>query len=163
MGHDGLCVIDGPKGEKGPPGLYDGPGPCGPPDRDVTGKLLEPGWTSNPEFCSHEIDRVQIAPGVFRCPKCEEKDHPSASSILEQAVATVAQRAVDYNNPSGERSMKATVEAFNAVTGLNLTTLQGWMFMCCLKLVRGQQSPHKMDSWLDGASYFALAGEEALK
>lgn len=99
------------------------------------------------------------------CERDAERDFTrlSASSILQQAIDTVKQRGRDYNNPSGERSMKAAVEAFNAITGLQLTTLQGWMFMCVLKLVRGQQSPAKLDNWLDLSAYGSLAGEEALK
>lgn len=87
----------------------------------------------------------------------------SASSILEAAVATVAQRGVDYNNPSGERSMKATVEAFNAIRGTSLTVSDGWAFMVCLKMVRAKHSPGKTDSHLDGAAYFALQAEEDAK
>lgn len=84
----------------------------------------------------------------------------SAVEILKQAQAEMADRAKTYDNPDGERSMEATVKAFNAITGHNLTTAQGWKFMVMLKLVRSEQGAHRADSYVDGAAYFALAGEE---
>lgn len=86
----------------------------------------------------------------------------TADSILHQAAATVEQRGKDYNSPGGERSMRATVEAFNAIRGKDLSVVDGWAFMEILKMVRARHSPHKIDNFLDGAAYAALAGEEAL-
>ena len=54
-----------------------------------------------------------------------------------------------------ERSMEATVTAFNAVTGLELTEAQGWQFMMMLKMVR-ENRQHKDDNILDLACYGAL-------
>lgn len=72
-------------------------------------------------------------------------------------------RAATYDKPEGERSMGATVEAFNAVTGHQLTEEQGWLFMALLKAVRSQQGGYRADSYEDGAAYFALAGEAAAR
>lgn len=85
----------------------------------------------------------------------------SAPDILAQAAAEMADRARTYDRPEGERSMAATVAAFAAVTGLRLTETQGWLFMVMLKAVRSQQGLHRADSFVDGAAYFALAGEAA--
>ena len=57
--------------------------------------------------------------------------------------------------------MSATVEAFGAITGVDMTEEQGWLFMAVLKAVRSQQGGYRADSYEDGAAYFALAGEAA--
>lgn len=85
----------------------------------------------------------------------------NANEILTRAAGHLADRAKTYDKPQGERSMKATVEAFKAVTGHELTETQGWLFMALLKAVRSQQGEFKLDSFEDGAAYFALAGESA--
>ena len=59
--------------------------------------------------------------------------------------------------------MGATVDAFQAVTGVSMTEEQGWLFMALLKAVRSQQGAYRADSYEDGAAYFALAGEAAVR
>jgi len=59
--------------------------------------------------------------------------------------------------------MARTVLAFNALTGANLTVLQGWIFMLCLKLARSQQGKYHADDFIDLTGYAVLAGEEAYK
>ena len=88
-----------------------------------------------------------------------------ASEIIEQALKHMRDRAATYDRPDGERSIGATVEAFNAVTGDGLmnTEERGWLFMLLLKAVRSQQGDYRADSYEDGAAYFALAGEAAFK
>mgnify|MGYP000657523540 CR=1 FL=1 len=85
----------------------------------------------------------------------------NASDILTQAAAEMANRAATYDKPEGERSMAATVAAFNAVTGHTLNEQQGWQFMELLKIVRSNQGGYRADSFIDGAAYAALAGEAA--
>jgi hypothetical protein len=85
----------------------------------------------------------------------------TAASILKTGLKHMEDRATTYDKPEGERSMKATVEAFNAVTGHNLTKEQGWHFMTILKVVRSQQGNFKLDNYEDGSAYFGLAGEAA--
>lgn len=87
----------------------------------------------------------------------------TAHEILQAAQQHMQDRAKKYDNPKGERSMSATVTAFNAVTDSSMTEEQGWLFMALLKAVRSQQGDHDIDSFEDGASYFALAGECASK
>jgi hypothetical protein len=86
----------------------------------------------------------------------------TASDILTAAAKHQQDRAATYDK-DGERSIPATVDAFNAVTGHNLTHEHGWLFMCLLKLVRSQQGDLRMDSYEDGASYISLMGEQAAK
>lgn len=91
----------------------------------------------------------------------EGGNHLNAHKILEKAAQHMKDRAATYDKPEGERSMGATVEAFKAITGHELTEEQGWLFMALLKAVRSQQGGYRADSYEDGAAYFALAGEAA--
>lgn len=83
----------------------------------------------------------------------------TAAGILGQAISEMEDRAKTYDRAEGERSMGRTVNAFNAITGGNMTEVQGWLFMAVLKSVRSQQGGYRADSFIDGAAYFALAGE----
>ena len=85
----------------------------------------------------------------------------TAHEILQAAKQHMQDRAKTYDKPEGERSMSATVEAFGAITGVNMTEEQGWLFMAVLKAVRSQQGDYHEDCYTDGAAYFALAGEAA--
>ena len=87
----------------------------------------------------------------------------TANSILNAAAQHMKDRAITYDKKDGERSMAATVDAFRATTGIELTEEQGWHFMALLKLVRSQQGDLRLDSYEDGAAYIALAGEAAAK
>ena len=82
----------------------------------------------------------------------------SAAHFLREAAATIDLRAAQRDMPS-ERSMKRTVEAFNALVGQTLTETQGWLFMVLLKLSRAQAGSFHLDDWLDAAAYTALALE----
>lgn len=84
-----------------------------------------------------------------------------AAEILQQAAEHMIDRASTYDNESGERSIPATVEAFNAITDHELTAEQGWLFMVILKLVRSQQGDYKADNYEDSSAYAALMGEQA--
>ena len=57
--------------------------------------------------------------------------------------------------------MGATVDAFRAVTGHDLTEEQGWLFMGLLKMVRSQQGGFRADNYEDLAAYAGLQGEAA--
>lgn len=80
------------------------------------------------------------------------------SHILQTAEQTVNQRAADRDT-SSERSMAATVAAFNAIHGTNLTEAQGWNFMVLLKIKRAFTGGYKDDDHVDMAAYVALCAE----
>jgi hypothetical protein len=63
--------------------------------------------------------------------------------------------------PPLERSMRKTVDAFNVITGQDLTEAEGWLFMEVLKNVRlfTDQSKFHQDSAEDGIAYAALKAE----
>ena len=90
-------------------------------------------------------------------------DGSTAANILTAALGHMRERAATYDKPEGERSMGATVDAFLAVTGVSMTEEHGWLFMALLKAVRSQQGAYRADSYEDGAAYFALAGEAAVR
>lgn len=87
----------------------------------------------------------------------------TAASILDSALAEMADRAQTYDKPEGERSMGATVAAFQAITGVEMTEQQGWQFMEVLKMVRSNQGDYRADNFVDSTAYAALAGEAAAK
>lgn len=81
--------------------------------------------------------------------------------ILTTADATVNARASDRDTEA-ERSMAATVKAFNAIHGTGLTEAQGWNFMCILKIKRAFTGRYKEDDHVDLAAYVALCSEAML-
>lgn len=84
----------------------------------------------------------------------------TASQLLNRAAEIMRQRADEYDQPTGERSMAKTVAAFNAITGRDLTEREGWEFMLVLKQVRlFQTDKHHHDSAEDAISYAALLAE----
>lgn len=88
---------------------------------------------------------------------------PAAPEILESAAMHIAERGKTRDIPGGERSMRRTVEAFNALCGHMLSERDGWMFMSVLKMSRSAIGALNLDDYEDGAAYFALAGECAAR
>lgn len=84
----------------------------------------------------------------------------TAPQLLNKALTHMEARAATYDKPQGERSMGATVAAFNIITGRDLTESEGWLLMQILKDVRDRQRkiPH-VDSLEDGIAYSALKAE----
>lgn len=86
----------------------------------------------------------------------------AADALLVEAADAISARAVLRDQPDGERSMRRTVAAFNALTGHRLTEEQGWLFMAVLKMARSVGGEPNRDDYIDQAAYAALAGECAL-
>lgn len=87
----------------------------------------------------------------------------SAAEILRTAADVIEQRAQLRDLPNGERSMLRAVTAYNALTGATLSELDGWTFMCILKLARATAGKPHLDDFTDLAGYAALAGEGITK
>ena len=84
----------------------------------------------------------------------------SAPDLLNKAAAIMEERGKQYDKPEGERSMAATVAAFNNITGHQLSEADGWLMMTILKLVRLKQRPgFHQDSAEDAVAYAALLAE----
>lgn len=86
-----------------------------------------------------------------------------APDVLRKAAQLIDERGVQRDKPNGERSMLATVNAFNAVYGTALTETQGWHFMELLKMVRSAQGIYVPDDYEDKTAYAALAAESAVR
>lgn len=71
----------------------------------------------------------------------------------------MAQRAVQRDQPNGERTAARAAAIFNAWTGRSLSESDGWRFMVALKLAREIQGQFTADDYTDGAAYMALLGE----
>ena len=84
-----------------------------------------------------------------------------AHNVLMRGVEHMQERAATYDKPEGERSIWATVHAFNTITGHNINPEEGWLFMILLKAVRSQQGNFKLDNYEDLAAYAGLMAEEA--
>lgn len=84
----------------------------------------------------------------------------TAPDLLDAAAGHLRDRAAVYDKPGGERSMAATVQAFNAITRHTLSESEGWLFMECLKAVRDFTAVGgHADSSVDRIAYAALAAE----
>lgn len=81
-----------------------------------------------------------------------------AVGMLEEAADCIGNRASERDTEA-ERSMAATIRAFNGMYGTELTEEQGWQFMVLLKMARAKGGEYRRDDYVDGAAYFALAGE----
>lgn len=86
----------------------------------------------------------------------------SATDLLQTAHEQIGNRAAERDTEA-ERSMSSAVNSFNAIYGTNLTEEQGWMFMVFLKAARSKGGKVRVDDYVDGSAYFALAGEAAIK
>ena len=84
----------------------------------------------------------------------------NAKEILVTGANLIDERGTGRDQGK-ERSMLACVEAFNAVFNTELTETQGWLFMALLKMSRSKGGEFNSDDYIDGAAYFALAGESA--
>ncbi|MFJ4157510.1 hypothetical protein ACIPZF_22255 [Pseudomonas sp. NPDC089752] len=85
----------------------------------------------------------------------------NSTYFLQAAIEMQAERGKQYDAPDGTRSMVKTVQAFNAITGRDLTEAEGWLLMQIVKDVRQWQNPDKYheDSALDGVAYASLKAE----
>lgn len=82
----------------------------------------------------------------------------NAQHYLISSMETIESRAKERDIDM-ERSMEATVEAFNAIYSTELTEVQGWQFMMLLKMVRARGGDYREDDYADMVSYAALAAE----
>jgi len=82
-----------------------------------------------------------------------------ACEILHAASECIGDRAKDRDLPDGERTMRRIVGTFEQLTSIRITETQGWLFMAIVKLARATAGRHRLDDFIDGASYMALAGE----
>ena len=82
--------------------------------------------------------------------------------FIRAAAKAIVDRANQRDSPDGERSMKRAVEAFNHLRGVDMSELDGWIFMLVLKMARAAEGDFNPDDYVDAIGYAALAGECAV-
>lgn len=88
----------------------------------------------------------------------------SAPELLTKAASIMEERGKQYDQPGGERSMGKAVDAFNTITGQDLTEAEGWLLLQILKDVRlWQRAGYHQDSAEDCIAYAALKAEAKQK
>ena len=96
--------------------------------------------------------------------QAQDQTQPTkAQDLLHRAASLMDERGKQYDQRSGERSMQATVTAFNAISGHSMTEADGFLLMAILNMVRDQsrEMPHR-DSIDDLVAYASLYGEARL-
>lgn len=84
----------------------------------------------------------------------------SAAEILREAAEVIEERGKLRDTEGGERSMSRAVAAYTALCGDRMEgELQGWLFLCCLKLARATAGSTHEDDLVDLCGYAALAAE----
>jgi hypothetical protein len=115
---------------------------------------------TKPEIVEKNVSKLEL----IKEKSMEQSKLENAIDIINQAKSEMEDRAKTYDCDKGERSIAKTVKIFEALTGISLTEEHGWKFMACLKMARSETGETKHgDNYVDGAAYFALAGEAALK
>ena len=83
-----------------------------------------------------------------------------ANEILRDAAKILEERGKLRDTPEGERSMARAVSCYQSLRGDVLQgELDGWLFMCCLKMARATAGNVCVDDWTDLAGYAALGAE----
>ena len=94
----------------------------------------------------------------FRVPET-----PVAIAVLNQCADLQRERGAEYDKAGQqERSFTRVAQAFNAITGKNLTPAEVCLLLQVLKDVRQWSNPNRLhkDSAIDGVNYGALKVEE---
>lgn len=113
---------------------------------------------SAPYTLSEEVP-LELNPAKIPTPDVEVP-LAEAPELLGRAARHMHDRASVYDKPEGERSMGRAVQAFNAITGHNLTESEGWLLLQVLKDVRlFTRSEYHADSAEDCIAYAALKAE----
>ena len=117
---------------------------------------------SAPYTLSEEVP-LELNPAKIPTPDVEVP-LAEAPELLGRAARHMHDRASVYDKPEGERSMGRAVQAFNAITGHNLTEAEGWLLLQVLKDVRlFTRSEYHADSAEDCIAYAALKAEAKSK
>lgn len=92
--------------------------------------------------------------------RSETKNNRIASDIADAALKHIRERASTYDQQTGERSASKTAQAFNAITGKDITESEVWLILQLLKDVRQwSREEYHQDSAEDCIAYAALKAE----
>lgn len=116
------------------------------------------------DYLSQELaDAVIKRFALDQLPSVSRETPATAAEILLAGADAIDQRAEQRDAENGERSMAKAVAAFNALTGHEVSTREGWEFMTILKLARANGGRFHADDYVDGAAYLALAAESVIR
>ena len=79
-----------------------------------------------------------------------------ASDYLNEAKAIIEDRKMDYGHPSD--NMQRTARLWSAYLEMPISDDQVAMCLALVKIARSMESA-KPDNYIDGAAYFAIAGQ----
>lgn len=117
--------------------------------------ISQPDVEVKPELLSEKIIQA-----VRNKASVEKPQSRSAGEIADTALEHIKDRAVTYDQPSGERSAAKTAKAFNAITGKDLTEGEVWLILQLVKDVRQwSRATYHKDSAEDCIAYAALKAE----
>ena len=80
----------------------------------------------------------------------------NAGDFLVEAKAIIQDRGLDYGHPSD--NMSRTARLWSAFLEMPVTDYQVASCMALVKLARSMETG-KVDNYIDGAAYFAIAGQ----
>ncbi|MDX5979572.1 hypothetical protein [Vreelandella alkaliphila] len=93
-----------------------------------------------------------------------DPDQLSARDLLTEAIQGVGKRTVESSSDNGGQGMADAVQAFNAITGCDLSEAEGWAFLLVNQLVASRQGgPFTAKTYSTMASLVGLAGEAEAK
>lgn len=79
----------------------------------------------------------------------------NAGDFLTEAKAIIQDRGMDYGHPSD--NMQRTARLWSAFLEMPITDYQVASCLALVKLARSMETG-KVDNYIDGAAYFAIAG-----
>jgi len=79
-----------------------------------------------------------------------------ASDYLNEAKAIIEDRGMDYGHPSD--NMQRTARLWSAYLEMPISDDQVAMCLALVKIARSMETA-KPDNYIDGAAYFAIAGQ----
>jgi hypothetical protein len=121
-------------------------------------RKTDPGYVSSPP--PELIDDMREIELMADPAKIVTEPTPTAPQLLDKAAQLMLERSTQYDKPEGERSMGKAVQAFNAITGRDLSEPEGWLLLQVLKDVRlFQRDGYHADSAEDCIAYAALKAE----
>ena len=100
------------------------------------------------------LKRPQSRPRILRIKGKGES--VNAGDFLTEAKATIQDRGMDYGHPSD--NMSRTARLWSAFLEMPLTDYQVASCLALVKLARSMETA-KVDNYIDGAAYFAIAGQ----
>ena len=81
------------------------------------------------------------------------------AEILQSATDLYQDRGLDYGHPTD--NMARAARLISAYLEMPITDYQVAVILALVKIARSIEDAQKIDTWVDGASYLAIAGQLA--